>query len=60
MNFLQDKMCMTRSSGPNPNKMCIFPFKHLGITYNYCTITGAYISRTDLNTKWLSFIFSAI
>ena len=30
----------TTTSGPDPNKLCIFPFKFRGITYNSCTTNG--------------------
>ena len=31
--------CIT-TSGPDPNKPCIFPFKFRNVTYNTCTTSG--------------------
>ena len=30
----------TTESGPRPAQSCVFPFRHLGITYNACTTVG--------------------
>ena len=38
-------------SGPNPNALCIFPFKFNGITYHQCTTAGN--AEGDIN-PWCS------
>ena len=43
--------CSTVSDGPNPNELCVFPFKLHGITYNQCTTAGN--DRNDSN-PWCS------
>ena len=40
--FITDEGLLTNCStvsGPNPNELCVFPFKLHGITYNQCTTT---------------------
>jgi hypothetical protein len=41
-----NKMCTT-VSGPDSNKICVFPFKHDGITYDNCTRFGNTKEQTE-------------
>ena len=34
----------TTTHGPDPNKTCIFPFKHKGKIYNCCTSDDNYVT----------------
>ena len=51
--FITDKGILNCSTinGTNPDALCIFPFKHNGVTYRQCTIDGN--AEGDI-TPWCS------
>ena len=52
-HFITDKGILNCSTinGTNPDALCIFPFKHNGVTYRQCTIDGN--AEGDI-TPWCS------